>query len=350
LINKNITIILIVVSILITSGIGVAHALHDTIEEAEIIIEDTMHEGTLIVGEIDGSRKNTASGVNSAAFGTDTTSSNNDSVSFGYGTTASGFGSAAFGYQTTAQPLESFVIGRYNEISGDSNNWIYTDPLFVIGNGASSTHHNALTVLKSGNVGISVSNPTYKLQVAGIIKSTTGGFGFPDGTTQTTASISTSNLLKFEGADSDVVNGPHIKITTSADSYPVMQQLNWSHNNIALNFDSYYDGKWRSSDLGSNYQIYKFGDKLSINYDKRTSAGHELTWNPGIVLDYYGNVGIGTAYANSQLEVTGYFELATSSGKPPAVDCNSMDKIGRMKVDSSNNNLYLCTNNGWQTK
>jgi hypothetical protein len=37
-----------------------------------------------------------------------------------------------------------------------------------------------------GNLGIGVSNPTERLQVKGLVHSTSGGFRFPDGTTQTT--------------------------------------------------------------------------------------------------------------------------------------------------------------------
>ena len=47
-----------------------------------------------------------------------------------------------------------------------------------------------LTVTDEGNVGVGSTNPTEKLQVAGTVHSTTGGFKFPDGTTQTTAATS----------------------------------------------------------------------------------------------------------------------------------------------------------------
>jgi len=43
----------------------------------------------------------------------------------------------------------------------------------------------------SVNVGIGTSAPAQKLDVAGIIRSSSGGFLFPDGTTQTTASSGT---------------------------------------------------------------------------------------------------------------------------------------------------------------
>src|SRR5207245_844317 len=38
-----------------------------------------------------------------------------------------------------------------------------------------------------GNVGVGTTNPAFPLTVNGVINSTTGGFRFPDGTTQTTA-------------------------------------------------------------------------------------------------------------------------------------------------------------------
>jgi hypothetical protein len=61
-----------------------------------------------------------------------------------------------------------------------------------------------------------------------------------------------------------------------------------------------------------------------------------------------GDIGIGTSNPNSRLEVSnGYIELDTSNGMPPAADCDATDEVGRMKVDSVNTNLYICTSVGW---
>lgn len=64
-----------------------------------------------------------------------------------------------------------------------------------------------------------------------------------------------------------------------------------------------------------------------------------------------GKVGIGTGSPESKLQIEeGYLQLATSSGTPPATDCDAAAEVGRMKVDASNSNLYVCTNSGWVTK
>lgn len=141
-----------------------------------------------------------ASGVISCAIGSATVASNNysfatgnatkasgsSSATFGGGTTASGSYSAAFGFNSIAQSINSFVIGRFNNNPGtfSTSTWILTEPLFVIGNGTSSTAtNNALTVLKNGNVLIDKAtqvNSTYKLDVNGkmraleIVVNTTG--------------------------------------------------------------------------------------------------------------------------------------------------------------------------------
>lgn len=108
----------------------------------------------------------TASGWASSALGNATIASGAFSTAFGYGNTASGAVSSVFGYGSTAQSFGSFVIGRYNIISGNPQVWVATDPLFVISNGlSSSARANAMTVLKNGNVGIGTTVPSAKLHV-----------------------------------------------------------------------------------------------------------------------------------------------------------------------------------------
>jgi hypothetical protein len=59
--------------------------------------------------------------------------------------------------------------------------------------GSASTEY--VRIANGGNVGIGNTAPASKLTVAGVIRSTTGGVTFPDGTTQTTAAVSASAAL-----------------------------------------------------------------------------------------------------------------------------------------------------------
>jgi hypothetical protein len=109
----------------------------------------------------------TASGSTSFAMGNTCSASGGSSVAFGLSTTALGSYSTIFGNYGTAQAFASFVIGRYNNNPGTYNtgSWVATDPLFVIGNGSSTTTSNAMTVLKNGNVGLGTDTPAEKLNV-----------------------------------------------------------------------------------------------------------------------------------------------------------------------------------------
>ena len=82
-------------------------------------------------------------------------------------------------------------------------------------------------------------------------------------------------MFAMDGANNDT-DGPHVQYTTVADDYPIFQQLNWGHDNISLNFDMYYDGSWRSSHSGSNYQIYKTTNQLQFWADNAITAGGTL--------------------------------------------------------------------------
>ena len=91
------------------------------------------------------------------------------SVAIGDHARAEGLKSFALGTYTTAKSYSSTVIGTYNDTSfvTSSNSWIDTDPIFVIGNGTWSGSHNAIVVLKNGNVGINTNTPDKLLTVNG---------------------------------------------------------------------------------------------------------------------------------------------------------------------------------------
>jgi len=75
-----------------------------------------------------------------------------------------------------------------------------------------------------------------------------------------------NSLLSLYGPPSTFI-GPHTMFTSTDDIYPLFQQFNWSHDNIALNFDIYWDDiNYISSDPGSNYQMYKQTDQLQFRY------------------------------------------------------------------------------------
>jgi len=101
----------------------------------------------------------------SVAFGLDSVASGDNSMAMGSGATASGTASTALGINTTASSYAMTAVGRYNISTGDSGGWVGDDPLFVVGNGTNLIPANALTILKSGNVGINQSIPKADLDI-----------------------------------------------------------------------------------------------------------------------------------------------------------------------------------------
>jgi hypothetical protein len=237
-----------------------------------------------------------ADGYASTSFNSRTSAYGKDSASFGHSTVASGDGSVVFGHGTVAQSYSSVVLGQYNEISDDynNNNWIDTDTLFVIGNGDNyNSRHNALTVLKNGNVGIGITTPEYTLHVNVPIND-----GFSVG----------------HGGDYGRISTGYI-------------------------------------DHGASLILYDKDDPTSIRFTNSPNTNNES--NPEFEATIYGNngnIGFGISTPNSALQVSGYIQLDTSSGTPPLVDCDGIDEIGRMKVDNTTTDLYICTILGWVAK
>jgi len=71
------------------------------------------------------------------------------------------------------------VIGTYNTdyTPVSNNNWNASDRLFSIGNGTYSNNHDAIVILKNGNIGIGESNPGFPLNFYGSLGDKISLFG-----------------------------------------------------------------------------------------------------------------------------------------------------------------------------
>lgn len=97
-------------------------------------------------------------------------------------------------------------------------------------------------------------------------------------------------MVIIDGAAGSV-EGPHLSAFVSGDNdYPVFFQMNWSHDNISLLFDAYYDGSWRSSDVGSNFKITKDADLLRMSYNSGSTPGDAFIWDDAWRLNVSGEI------------------------------------------------------------
>lgn len=120
-----------------------------------------------------------ASGYASASFGYATTASGSYSTSLGGFSIASGDYSTAIG-NTNSSSFYSTSVGVNNLGGGSPTSWVGTDPLFEIGNAYLGPPNNAMTVLKNGNVGIGINDPSFKLDIGGgdlLVRGTSGNTG-----------------------------------------------------------------------------------------------------------------------------------------------------------------------------
>ena len=85
---------------------------------------------------------------------------------------------------TRIQQVTDVTKQGYIQFNGDGNDY---------GISFGSNNIERMRIDASGNVGIGITSPSYKLDVAGTIHSSTGGFRFPDGSTQTTAGLEVPN-------------------------------------------------------------------------------------------------------------------------------------------------------------
>ncbi|MFI5129055.1 MAG: tail fiber domain-containing protein [Chitinophagales bacterium] len=111
----------------------------------------------------------TASGTYSTALGESTVASGNISTAIGSVAHANADYSIAIGESISANAWLSTSLGRHNDpiVITPTTTWVLTEPLLIVGNGTGPTDKkNALVILKSGNIGLSINSPNAPLAFA----------------------------------------------------------------------------------------------------------------------------------------------------------------------------------------
>ena len=195
----------------------------------------------------------------------------------------------------------------------------------------------------NGNLGIGTTSPIQKLDVSGTIRSSSGGFMFPDGTVMTTAITATTagasstgdlNLVADSGATGSgaiivsangtermrVLNSGNIGIGTTAPtalletsssttgpsfkSSSLMLQ-GYSVNNSWISDNLYYNSGWKYSANGLGTTMHNlYGDVVFFAAVNNTSgAGAAATLSERLRISNAGNVGIGATNPGHLLQV-----------------------------------------------
>ena len=112
---------------------------------------------------------------------------------------------------------------------------------------AHSFARGTINFTRDGKVGVGTTNPTTPLQVAGVVYSSSGGFKFPDGTTQTTAATTPSgsinSLAKFTSSSSlgnSLIfdNGTDISATAASVSSGTGGEITLTSGNSTASWNS----------------------------------------------------------------------------------------------------------------
>lgn len=180
--------------------------------------------------------------------------------------------------------------------------------------------------------------------------------------------------IALDGADSSA-NSPSIQFTVDTDNYPLLQLMAYSTDNAHVHFDSYFDGtNSLSSNVGSNYRIFKNNDFMKFQYDSGIAQGATITWNDAIVYNTSSQIGIkkepsdtldingvlrttSTAYINDSLYTTGTFGLGWPStsyggegwGKLHIRGVNSSTSIGNsLQITKTTDNYPIIQILNWR--
>lgn len=173
-------------------------------------------------------------------------------------------------------------------------------------------------------VGIGVVSPSSKLEVAGVIESTTGGVKFPDGTTQTTASSGGGNV-----SNTGTPANNQIAVWTDATTIEGDANLRWTGTRLDIEgsdttlltinstgtqarmlYQKSGTTHWNIGVTGVNH--FTFFDQAAGTSPVRIEQGAPTN---SLVVDTTGRIGVGTNSPSEALDVSGTVKATEMVGR-----------------------------------
>ena len=161
--------------------------------------------------------------------------------------------------------------------------------------------------------------------------------------------------LAIEGTSASL-NGPHIQFTTPLDNYPLLQNLNWTHDAVYNAFDAYFDGSWKSATTsGGNFVMGKELGKFVLQYGNNNTPGSVMSWNNGVVLTNTGTMGIGTQTFNATHPEKLLVDAGTTTSVNAIVGKGSIDNYLQLNIQNNSagtnasSDVVATANNGSET-
>jgi hypothetical protein len=176
----------------------------------------------------------------------------------------------------TGQMLSTSSTGNFQITKKDGRLQLMSTCNASTGDNITSTLYPAITINSNSYIGIATRDPTHRITIR----------------------AEDSNML-----------GPHLAYYVNTDSnHPLFQQLNWKHDHIEQNFDSYYNpdtSNWISSSSNGNFSVQKKNGRFTIFSSCNNHPGSNVEWSPAFTINSNSYIGIGNSNPKHRLSIQG---------------------------------------------